>query len=61
MNSNEQLWSSSIGTRLSNACALSEADKESIQEELCRGCPVEPWPYGSPTSINLWLAVGQGV
>ena len=57
MNSNEQLWSSSISSRLSSVWMLSEADIGSIQEELCRGCPVKPWPYGSPTSVNPWLAV----
>lgn len=48
-------WSNSISERLRGARALSASALAGVREELCRGCPVTPWPYGNATSINPLL------
>ena len=50
-----RIWSDSIGERLRGARALNESALSGVHEELCRGCPVPPWPYGNATSINPLL------
>ena len=50
-----RIWSDSIGERLRGARALSDSALSRLHEELCRGCPVPPWPYGNATTINPLL------
>ena len=51
------LWSGSCSERLAAARSLSREDIKSLQEDLCRGCPVDTWPYGNATSINPMVVV----
>ena len=51
------LWSPLRDMRLERARALSDADLALIREALCKACPVPPWPYGSPTSVNPLVVV----
>ena len=50
-----RIWSESISERLRGARALSESALSTVHENLCRDCPVPPWPYGNATSINPLL------
>lgn len=50
-----RIWGDSIGERLRGARALSESALAAVREDLCRGCPVRPWPFGNATSINPLL------
>lgn len=50
-----RIWGDSINERLRGARALSESALVAVREELCRGCPVPPWPFGNATSINPLL------
>lgn len=51
------LWSDSCNERLAAARSLSTEDIQRLQEDLCRGCPVRPWPYGNATPINPMVVV----
>lgn len=51
------LWSDSCNERLAAARSLSKEDIQSLQESLCRGCPVRPWPYGNATPVNPMVVV----
>ena len=46
------LWNDSVSERLSAARSLGKVELDSLQRELCRECPVEPWPYGNATTVN---------
>ncbi len=50
-----EIWSNSAASRLTAVRKISTNDLIKIQESFCRGCPVEPWPYGNATSINPLL------
>jgi|GEM_PF-6473965 hypothetical protein len=50
-----KLWSNSRDERLKAARALSEDEIKRIHTDLERDCPVDVWPYGSPTTINPML------
>ena len=50
-----RIWGDSICERLRGARALTESALSAVHEDLCRGCPVPPWPYGNATSINPLL------
>ena len=53
------VWGETASQRLDAARHLTEPQVRSIQECLCAGCPVPPWPYGNATSINpLLLTLG---
>lgn len=49
------LWCQSASRRLEAARSLTESQLACVQEDLCEGCPVDPWPYGNATSINPML------
>ena len=49
------LWSDSVSERLKAARSLGGAELHDLRRELCRGCPVEPWPYGNATTVNPLL------
>ena len=49
------LWSLSASQRLKAARTLTRSQLATVQEQLCEGCPVAPWPYGNATSINPML------
>lgn len=49
------LWSQSASRRLEAARSLTDSQLTSVQQMLCEGCPVDPWPYGNATSINPML------
>ena len=44
-----------MSERLLAARSLGDEELERLQRELCRGCPVEPWPYGNATTVNPLL------
>lgn len=51
----QKLYSSSPMERLDAAQQIDDVELKRIQQDLAAGCPIEPWPYGSPTVINPFI------
>jgi len=55
-NDDYDIWGNSKSLRLKKARALTPPELKVIHDDLCRGCPETPWPYGNTTSINPLMA-----
>lgn len=51
----EDLWAPTPRERLNAARHITSGELKQIHENLGRGCPIEPWPYGNATVINPLL------
>ena len=49
------LWSSIPRDRLNSARQISESERKRVIGEISNTSPMEPWPFGMPTSVNPFV------